>query len=91
MIQYNSVKHIWGLAMDRNTFDRALQILKHRTPFRPFTVAMVDGDRFEVDFPDALAFRDGVALYVATGGVPVLFDHEGVSEVVGDLAGQSPV
>jgi hypothetical protein len=77
--------------MDSNTFDGALRTLKHRTPFRPFTVAMVNGDRLEVDYPDALAFRDGVALFVGTGGIPVLFGHEGVSEVIGDLAGQSPV
>jgi len=44
-----------------------------------------------VDYPDALAFRDGAALYFAAGGAPVLFDHEGVSEVIGDLAGESPV
>jgi hypothetical protein len=77
--------------MDPGTLDGALRTLKHRTPFRPFVVAMVNGDRLEVDYPDALAYRDGVALYVAAGGVPVLFDHEGVSEVIGDLAGQSPV
>jgi hypothetical protein len=32
--------------------------------------------------------RDGVAVYVAAGGVPVIFDHEGVSQVIGDLMGQ---
>jgi hypothetical protein len=78
------------MTMDRNTLDGALRTLKHRKPFRRFVVAMVNGDRLEVDYPDALAYRDGVALYAA-GGVPVLFDHEGVSEVIGDLAGQSPV
>jgi hypothetical protein len=47
---------------------------------------MVHGDRLEVDHPDALAVRDGVALFVGPGGVPVVFDHEGVSQVIGDLA-----
>jgi len=75
--------------MDRDTFDSTIQAFKHRTPFRPFTVAMVNGDRLEVDHPNALAFRDGVGLFVAPGGVPVIFDHEGVSQVVGDLAGRS--
>ena len=73
--------------MDRDTFDGAIRTLKRRTPFRPVTVAMVNGDRLEVDHPDALAVRDGVALFVGPGGVPVIFDHEGVSQVVGDLAG----
>jgi hypothetical protein len=50
---------------------------------------MVNGDRLEVDHPDALAVRDGLALFAAPGNVPVIFDHEGVSQVVGDLAGHS--
>jgi hypothetical protein len=77
--------------MDRDTFDVTLRTLKTSQPFRPFTVAMVNGDRLEVDDPDALAMRNGVALFVAPGRVPVWFDHEGVSQVIGELAGQSPV
>ena len=72
--------------MDRETFDLTILTFRRRTPFRPFTVAMVNGDRFEVDHPEALAVRDGVALFAGPGGVPVIFDHEGVSQVVGDLA-----
>lgn len=71
--------------MDRDTFDTTIRTFKHRTPFRPFSVAMVNGDRLEVDHPDALAVRDGVALFAGRGGVPVVFDHEGVSQVIGDL------
>jgi hypothetical protein len=52
-------------------------------------VALVNGDRFVVDHPDALAVRDGVAVYISAGGVPVLFDHEGVSHIIGDLSGQA--
>ncbi len=75
--------------MDRDTFDNTLRAFKRRTPFHPFTVAMVNGDRLEVDHPDALVVRDGVALFAGPGGVPVIFDYEGVSQVIGDLAGQS--
>ena len=75
--------------MQADNFDRTLATFKRRIPFRPFTVALVNGDRFEVDHPDALVVRDGVAIYVAPGGVPVIFDHEGVSQVVGDLMGQA--
>jgi len=75
--------------MDRDTFDSTIRAFKHRKPFHPFTVALVKDDRLEVDHPDALVFRDGVAVYVAPGWIPVLFDHEGVSQVIGDLAGQS--
>lgn len=77
--------------MDRETFDNTLRTLTQSRPFRPFTLAMVNGDRLEVDFPNAVAFRDGTALYIAPTRVPVWFDHEGVSQVIGELAGQSPV
>ena len=77
--------------MDRETFDCALRTLKHCIPFRPYTLAMMNGDRLEIDYPDALAFRDGVAFYVATGGVSVRFDHEVVSAVIGDWSGESPM
>jgi hypothetical protein len=75
--------------MVAENFDQSLNAFKRRVPFRPFTVALVNGDRFGVDFADALVVRDGVAIYVGPGGVPVIFDHEGVSQFIGDLMGQS--
>lgn len=75
--------------MGAENFDQTLYAFKRRTPFRPFTVVLVNGDRFEVDFPDALVVRDGVGIFVAAGGIPVIFDHEGVSQFIGDLHGQS--
>lgn len=74
--------------MDRDTFTEAIRAFKHRAPFRPFTVATVSGNRLEVDHPDALAVRDGVALFAGPGGIPVIFDHESVSEIIGDLSGR---
>lgn len=72
--------------MERNTFDLAIRAYKHRTPFHPFTIAMVNGDRLEIDHPDALAVREGIAVFAAAGGVPIFFDHERVSQLIGDLA-----
>lgn len=74
--------------MDRETFASTIQTFKQRTPFRPFTVVTMSGSRYEIDYADAILVREGVALFAAPGGVPVIFDHEGVSEVVGDLAGR---
>lgn len=74
--------------MDRELFDQSIRAFKHRKPFKPFTVAMESGDRLEVDHPDALAIRDGQALFIGPGSVPSIFDHEGVSRIIGDLAGQ---
>ena len=75
--------------MTVENFDQTLAAFQSRSPFRPFTVALVNGDRFEVDHRNALVVRDGVAIYVASGGVPVIFDHEGVSQFIGDLMGQA--
>ena len=74
--------------MDPETFTETIRAFKHQTPFRPFTVVTVSGNKYEVDHGDALAVKDGVALYLAPGGIPVIFDHEGVSEVIGDLSGR---
>ena len=74
--------------MDRETFTAAIEAFQGRRPFRPFTVALVDGDRYEVDRPNVLALGDGAAVLLAPGNVPVFFDHEGVSQVIGDLSGR---
>jgi hypothetical protein len=67
--------------MDREAFDATIRSFKHRAPFRRFTVALINGKRLEVDFPDAMVVRDGVAVFVGPGGVPAIFDHEGVAQV----------
>ena len=71
--------------MDRDTFDGTMRVLKNRKPFRSFTVSLMDGDRLQVDHPDAVAIRDGVALFVRPGGVPAIFDCEAVAQVIGEL------
>lgn len=72
--------------MTSEDFQRLLDALVNRTPFHPFTVALHGGRRFEVDHARAMVVRDGVAVYVAPGGVPIWFDHEGVTSIVGDTA-----
>jgi hypothetical protein len=47
---------------------------------------LLGGRRFEVDHARAMVVRDGVAVYIAPGGVPIWFDHEGVASIVGDTA-----
>jgi hypothetical protein len=76
--------------MTPDNFERTLRAFQRRAPFRAFTVELVSGHRFQVDHPEALVVRDGVALFVARGGVPVVFDHEGVSQVLGEPMPQQP-
>jgi len=33
-----------------------------------------------------MVVRDGVAVYLKPGGIPVWFDHESVTRIVGDIA-----
>jgi len=73
-------------AMTAENFDRALQVFQQRTPFKIFTVELNTGQRFEIDSPFALIVRDGVAVFVAPGGIPILFDHESMNRIIGDSA-----
>jgi len=69
--------------MDSTAFERTLRAFARRVPFRSFVVELVSGTRIEVDHPEALVFRGGVAVYIDPTGNPTLFDHEGVSQLTG--------
>lgn len=69
--------------MTADNFDSALAGLRQRQPFRVFTVELHGGKRFEVDHPGALVVRDGGAVFLAPGGVPVWFDHDSVNQIIG--------
>ena len=71
--------------MTAEHFDGILEAFKGRRPFRPFTVELQNSNRFEVDHPEALIFRNGVAVYLSPGGKPMLFDHESVVHFADDL------
>ncbi len=77
--------------MTADHFDQVLEGLRQLQPFRVFTVELHSGRRFEVDHPGALVVRDGVAVFIAPGGIPIWFDarerqsdHRGTCEH-GDL------
>jgi len=73
--------------MTADNFGSVLEGLRQQQPFRVFTVELHGGRRFEVDHPGALVVRDGVAVFLAPGGVPIWFDHESVNEIIGAPAG----
>lgn len=74
--------------MDIGQFERSLRAFQRRAPFRVFNVALVNGDRFQVDHPEALILRAGVAVYIAADGTPMLFDHTSVSQLLGEPLSQ---
>lgn len=69
--------------MTADNFTSVLEALQQLKPYRVFTVELDGGRRFAVDHPRALVVRDGVAVFLAPGGVPIWFDHESVSQIIG--------
>jgi hypothetical protein len=76
--------------MTADNFGNVLEGLIRRQPYRVFTVELHGGQRFKVDHPGALVVRDGVAMFLAAGGVPIWFDHESVHQIIGAPASSSP-
>jgi hypothetical protein len=76
----------YNFSMTVDYFTQLFGALNVRAPFRPFTVELAGGHRFEVDHPQAMVVRDGVTVHLQSGSVPVWFDHESVTQIVGDIA-----
>ncbi len=76
--------------MTADNFDRVLNSLIQRQPFTVFTVELHGGQKFEVDYPRAIVVRDGVAVFLAPGGVPIWFDHNSVNQIIGFAANSEP-
>jgi hypothetical protein len=74
--------------VNQETFAATVEAFQSRRPYKPFTVALNNGERYAVDRPNTLAFGEGTAVIIAPGGVPIIFDHESVSQVIGDLSGR---
>jgi len=72
--------------MTADNFTSVLEALTGIQPFGVFTVELHGGRRFEVDHPRALAVRDGVAVFMAPGGVPIWFDYDSVNQIIGASA-----
>ncbi len=73
--------------MTAENFEQILGALRRVQPFRIFTVELNGGQKFEVDHAGALVVRDGVAVFLAPGGVPVWFDHDSVLRIIGAGSG----
>jgi hypothetical protein len=72
--------------MTAENFEAVLTALNTRQPFHVYTVELHGGTRFEVDGPRTMVIRDGVAVFLAPGGIPVWFDHDSVTQIIGDTA-----
>ncbi len=72
-------------------FQATIRAFQRRSPFQPYMVELVSGERVRVDDLEALVIRGGVAVFVNAEGAPSIFDHEGVSRIILDAPGSSAV
>lgn len=75
--------------MESESFDRSLRAFCRRTPFQSFTVELSSGESFSVNHPEALVYRNGVAVYIAPDGPITILDHTGVTRMIGAPDSQS--
>lgn len=76
--------------MTTTSFEKVLRAMLRRTPFNPFTIELVGGERFEFDHPKATVMCQGVAIFLAPGPVPVYFDHLSVLQIIDFPASTAP-
>ena len=72
--------------MTAENFDAAMERLLNGKPFRMFTVQLVNGDRLQVDHPNAVASKYGFAYFIGPGKVVHEFDHNSVLQFIEDRA-----
>jgi hypothetical protein len=80
-------QYCYNALITAENFERVIRAFQKRAPFRSFMVELSSGTRIDVDHPEALVFRGGVAVFLSELGVPTLFDHESVAQVA-DAADQ---
>ena len=68
--------------MTVENFQTVLVAMIRRRPFKPFTVELNTGARIEIDHPEATVIREGVAIFIGPGFMPVYFDHDSVTQII---------
>ena len=63
----------------------ALDLFNKRRPCKPFTIVLNSGERLQADHSEALFHSDSAGFFFTPGDAPILFDHDGITNVVGDL------
>jgi hypothetical protein len=68
--------------MTEDNFRKVLLAMMRRRPFKPFTVELNTGARIEIDHAEATVIREGVAIFIGPGFMPVYFDHDSVTQIL---------
>ena len=76
--------------MTSEYFQATLEAMLLRRPFRPSTIELHGGTRFDIDTPLATTLRDGKAIFLSPGSVPIWFDNESVLNIINSPAHAAP-
>lgn len=76
--------------MTAEFFQATLEVMLLRRPFKPITIELHGGTRFEIDTSLATTLRDGKAIFLSPGSVPIYFDNESVSNIIDSPAHAAP-
>ena len=76
--------------MTTENFEKVLLAMIRRRPFKPFTIELHGNTRFEIDHPEVTVIRQGVAIFLAPGPVPIYFDHNSVTQIIDSPASSAP-
>ncbi len=68
--------------MSAEIFTALLERMLSRSPFQVLTIELNSGKRFEIDHPRAVVYRDGFAIFLAPGRIPIYFDNNSVENIV---------
>jgi hypothetical protein len=68
--------------MTNEEFAATISPLRAARPFRPYTVEMNDGTRYEIDLPLALGYRDGSFGFMTHGRGPRFFNVADVRQIL---------
>jgi hypothetical protein len=53
-----------------------------RTPFRPFTLELVNGSRLEVNHPEAVTLHETFLVYSSSRGIRSVAEYESVVRII---------
>ena len=76
--------------MTAEHFETAVDALMAQHPFRPFTIELNSGERFEIDGHGILIWKGGRGVFTVPGGPLAIFDHDSVNKITDDLASATP-
>jgi hypothetical protein len=76
--------------MTGESFEESIAALMAIVPFKPFTIELNTGQRFEVDHPGTLLWKGSPVVYKIPGGPLAFFDHESVNQIINRPAHVAP-